>query len=61
MPEKTLKRRNSLISWAFWRGSAPQLNEPTLSVATGCLFGQPLSTVCLEGALPKPVMVRRDQ
>ncbi|XP_026219893.1 rho GTPase-activating protein 20-like [Anabas testudineus] len=56
-PQKSFKRRRSLITWAFWRGSSSQLNELSLAgAATGCLFGQPLSAVCVEDALPKPVM-----
>lgn len=59
LPQKTFKRRRSLIAWAFWRGSSSQLNELSLSgAARGCLFGQPLSSVCVEDALPKPVMVQ---
>ncbi|KAM8903112.1 rho GTPase-activating protein 20-like isoform 2-T2 [Spinachia spinachia] len=55
--QKPLKRRRSLITWAFWRGSSPQLNELSLASAPrGCLFGRPLSSVCIEDALPKPVM-----
>ncbi|XP_068575787.1 rho GTPase-activating protein 20-like [Cebidichthys violaceus] len=55
--QKPFKRRRSLITWAFWRGSSPHLNEPSLAGAPrGCLFGLPLSSVCVEDALPKPVM-----
>ncbi|XP_040888030.1 rho GTPase-activating protein 20-like [Toxotes jaculatrix] len=55
--QKPFKRRRSLITWAFWRGSSPHLNELSLAgTARGCLFGQPLSSVCVEDALPKPVM-----
>uniref|UniRef100_A0A3B4AQE5 Rho-GAP domain-containing protein n=1 Tax=Periophthalmus magnuspinnatus TaxID=409849 RepID=A0A3B4AQE5_9GOBI len=54
--QKSFKRRRSLITWAFWRGPA-QLTDPSLSGAPrGCLFGQPLSSVCIENTLPKPVM-----
>lgn len=55
--QKPFKRRRSLINWAFWRGSSSHLNELSLAgTARGCLFGQPLSAVCIEDALPKPVM-----
>ncbi|XP_075950404.1 rho GTPase-activating protein 20-like [Anarhichas minor] len=55
--QKPFKRRRSLITWAFWRGSSPHLNELSLASAPrGCLFGLPLSSVCVEDALPKPVM-----
>ncbi|KAM4602153.1 rho GTPase-activating protein 20-like [Polymixia lowei] len=57
--QKPFKRRRSLINWTFWRGSSPQLNDLSLSLsgpAPGCLFNQPLSSVCPENALPKPVM-----
>ncbi|XP_054479897.1 rho GTPase-activating protein 20-like [Anoplopoma fimbria] len=54
---KPFKRRHSLITWAFWRGSFSNLNELSLATAPrGCLFGQPLSSVCIQDALPKPVM-----
>ncbi|XP_035533956.1 LOW QUALITY PROTEIN: rho GTPase-activating protein 20-like [Morone saxatilis] len=55
--QKSFKRRRSLITWAFWRGSSSHLNELSLTgAARGCLFSQPLSCVCVEDALPKPVM-----
>ncbi|XP_068447155.1 rho GTPase-activating protein 20-like [Clinocottus analis] len=55
--QKPFKRRRSLIAWAFWRGSSPHLNEPSLAGRPlGCLFGRPLGSVCVEDALPKPVM-----
>ncbi|XP_049426750.1 rho GTPase-activating protein 20-like [Epinephelus fuscoguttatus] len=55
--QKTFKRRRSLITWAFWRGSSSHLHELSLAGAPrGCLFGQPLSSVCVDDALPKPVM-----
>lgn len=53
---KPFKRRRSLIAWAFWRGSSSHLNELSLSAARGCLFGQPLSSICPGDTLPKPVM-----
>lgn len=57
--QKPFKRRRSLITWAFWRGSSPHLNELSLAgVPRGRLFGQPLSALCVEDALPKPVTVR---
>ncbi|XP_029696364.1 rho GTPase-activating protein 20-like isoform X1 [Takifugu rubripes] len=56
LPQKPLKRRRSFIGWAFWRGSSSHLNDPSLSTPRGCLFGQPLGSVCIDGALPKPVM-----
>lgn len=45
------------MAWAFWRGSSPHLNELSRGAARGFLFGQPLSAVCVDDALPKPVMV----
>ncbi|XP_008281371.1 rho GTPase-activating protein 20 [Stegastes partitus] len=57
LPQKSFKRRRSLIAWAFWRGSSSHLNELSLAgAARGCLFSQPLSSVCVDDALPKPVM-----
>ncbi|XP_071321133.1 rho GTPase-activating protein 20-like [Trachinotus anak] len=57
LPQKPFKRRRSLITWAFWRGSSSHLNELSLAGAPrGRLFGQPLGSVCVEDALPKPVM-----
>ncbi|CAL8289329.1 unnamed protein product [Lota lota] len=56
--QKHFKRRRSLINWAFWRGPTPQLNDPASNPGPrgdGCLFGQPLSSLCLEDALPKPI------
>ncbi|KAF3706333.1 Rho GTPase-activating protein 20 Rho-type GTPase-activating protein 20 [Channa argus] len=55
--QKPFKRRRSLIAWAFWRGSSSHLNELSLAGAPrGCLFGQPLSALCSDDTLPKPVM-----
>uniref|UniRef100_H3C3Q9 Ras-associating domain-containing protein n=1 Tax=Tetraodon nigroviridis TaxID=99883 RepID=H3C3Q9_TETNG len=56
LPQKPLKRRRSFMGWAFWRGSSPHPDHPGLSTSRGCLFGQPLSRVCVEDALPRPVM-----
>ncbi|XP_077406420.1 rho GTPase-activating protein 20-like [Vanacampus margaritifer] len=55
-PQKPLKRRRSLITWAFLRGSSPQMASSTGTASQGCLFGRPLSAVCVGGALPKSVM-----
>lgn len=55
--QKSLKRRRSLIAWAFWRGSSSQLTDSSLSGAPrGCLFSLPLSSVCTDDTLPKPIM-----
>nr|XP_057906929.1 rho GTPase-activating protein 20-like isoform X1 [Doryrhamphus excisus] len=54
--QKPLRRRRSLITWAFLRGSSPYLGLSTGSAPQGCLFGRTLSTVCMDDALPKPVM-----
>lgn len=55
--QKSLKRRRSLIAWAFWRGSSSQLTDASLSSAPrGCLFTLPLSAVCTDNTLPKPVL-----
>ncbi|XP_051782133.1 rho GTPase-activating protein 20 isoform X2 [Erpetoichthys calabaricus] len=57
--QKPFKRKRSIINWAFWRGSGSQLDSlpvsPT-SPTAGCLFGLPLSVVCSDDSLPKPVM-----
>ncbi|TSK17829.1 Rho GTPase-activating protein 20 [Bagarius yarrelli] len=56
---EAFKRRRSLINWAFWRGSSNQLDDPPLSPhlpTTDKLFGQPLSVVCKDNSLPKPIM-----
>ncbi|XP_061546603.1 rho GTPase-activating protein 20-like [Phycodurus eques] len=55
-PQKPFKRRRSLITWAFLRGSSHQLASSMGAASQGCLFGRPLSVVCVEEALPKPVM-----
>ncbi|KAJ8409892.1 hypothetical protein AAFF_G00209330 [Aldrovandia affinis] len=56
---KPLRRKRSIINWAFWRSSSSQLDGPPTSPsspAPGHLFGLSLSTVCEGDALPKPVM-----
>ncbi|XP_020489783.3 rho GTPase-activating protein 20-like [Labrus bergylta] len=55
MCKKPFKRRRSLITWAFWRGSSYNLNELS-EAAHGRLFCQPLNTICLDNKLPKPIM-----
>ncbi|CAN9497657.1 unnamed protein product [Ophioblennius macclurei] len=61
-PQKTFKRKRSLINWPFWRGSSSQLDglplsPSSLSPTQGQLFGRPLSCVCTpENGLPKAVM-----
>lgn len=59
LSQKPFKRRRSIINWAFWRGPGPQLDHvpacPT-SVAPGRLFGLPLSAICEDDSLPKPVL-----
>ncbi|KAF5901387.1 rho GTPase-activating protein 20-like, partial [Clarias magur] len=57
--QKPFKRRRSLINWAFWRGSSNQLDDPPLSPhlsTTEKLFDLPLSVVCKDNSLPKPIM-----
>ncbi|XP_030636693.1 rho GTPase-activating protein 20-like [Chanos chanos] len=57
--QKPFKRRRSLINWAFWRGSTPQLNDPPPLLflpTSGRLFGLPLSSLCKDNTLPKPIM-----
>uniref|UniRef100_A0A672GU22 Rho GTPase-activating protein 20 n=1 Tax=Salarias fasciatus TaxID=181472 RepID=A0A672GU22_SALFA len=61
-PQKTFKRKRSLINWPFWRGSSSQLDGLPLSPSSpsptqGQLFGRPLNCLCTsESGLPKPVM-----
>ncbi|XP_012695942.1 rho GTPase-activating protein 20 isoform X2 [Clupea harengus] len=57
--QKPTKRRRSLISWAFWKGSTNQLDDPPPTPffsAPGQLFGLPLNAVCHDDALPRPIM-----
>nr|XP_029516545.1 rho GTPase-activating protein 20-like [Oncorhynchus nerka] len=57
--QKPFKRRRSLINWAFWKGSNPNLHSSSTNLsspAPGYLFGQSLSTICWDNSLPKPVM-----
>ncbi|XP_069495813.1 rho GTPase-activating protein 20 [Ambystoma mexicanum] len=60
LSQKPFKRRRSIINWAFWRGPGPQLDcvplSPTSSVLPGRLFGLPLSDICENDNLPKPVL-----
>ncbi|XP_076969130.1 rho GTPase-activating protein 20 isoform X2 [Tamandua tetradactyla] len=57
--QKTFKRRKSIISWAFWRGSSTHLDNlpmsPTSSVP-GELFGVSLPNIFENDNLPKPVL-----
>ncbi|XP_036751585.2 rho GTPase-activating protein 20 isoform X2 [Manis pentadactyla] len=57
--QKTFKRRRSLISWAFWRGSSTHLDDLPMSPTSptpGQLFGVPLPNICENDNLPKPVL-----
>ncbi|KAJ1113715.1 hypothetical protein NDU88_001957 [Pleurodeles waltl] len=59
LSQKPFKRRRSIINWAFWRGPGPQLDNVPASpspVAPGRLFGLPLSAICENDNLPKPVL-----
>ncbi|CAJ1087036.1 rho GTPase-activating protein 20-like isoform X1 [Xyrichtys novacula] len=53
--KKSFKRRRSLITWAFWRGSSYSMNEMS-DTAHGRLFCQPLNLICVDGTPPKPIM-----
>lgn len=60
--QKSSKRRMSLISWAFKRGSSPeqavQSESPVhIAPASGHLFGRPLSDVIIDNTLPSPIVV----
>ncbi|XP_026112537.1 rho GTPase-activating protein 20 [Carassius auratus] len=51
------KRKRSLIDWALRRGHFNQSDgQSDPQTASHKLFGQPLSSICSDGNLPKPVM-----
>ncbi|XP_016308878.1 uncharacterized protein LOC107663218 [Sinocyclocheilus anshuiensis] len=51
------KRKRSLIDWALRRGHFNQSDgQSDPQTASHKLFGQPLSSICPDGNLPKPVM-----
>uniref|UniRef100_A0A9J7YPK4 Rho-GAP domain-containing protein n=1 Tax=Cyprinus carpio carpio TaxID=630221 RepID=A0A9J7YPK4_CYPCA len=51
------KRKRSLIDWALRRGHFNQSDgQSDPQTASHKLFGQPLSSICLDGNLPKPIM-----
>ncbi|XP_007903796.2 rho GTPase-activating protein 20 isoform X1 [Callorhinchus milii] len=57
--QKQFKRKRSIMSWAFWRGSTAQLDSMPLSptsLTPGRLFGLPLLAICDDDNLPKPIM-----
>ncbi|KAK2904982.1 hypothetical protein Q8A67_006781 [Cirrhinus molitorella] len=60
--QKSRRRRMSLISWAFKRGSSieqsVQSESPgqTITLASGHLFGRPLSDVIKDNSLPSPIV-----
>lgn len=58
--QKHSKRKKSLIDWALRRSSStPTGSPPSQSPTTPRkLFGLSLSSVCPDGILPKPIMVR---
>lgn len=58
--QKHTKRKKSLIDWALRRStSTPTGSPPSQSPTTPRkLFGLSLSSVCPDGILPKPIMVR---
>ncbi|XP_053161175.1 rho GTPase-activating protein 20 isoform X4 [Hemicordylus capensis] len=59
LSQKPLKRKRSIINWAFWRGTgAPLDNTPPspTSLAPGKLFGLSLPAICENDNLPKPVL-----
>ncbi|XP_048350973.1 rho GTPase-activating protein 20 isoform X2 [Sphaerodactylus townsendi] len=59
LSQKPFKRKRSIISWAFWRGTGGPLDNappsPT-SPSSGKLFGLSLSTICENDNLPKPIL-----
>ncbi|XP_016415862.1 uncharacterized protein LOC107746244 [Sinocyclocheilus rhinocerous] len=51
------KRKRSLIDWALRRGHFNQSDgQSDPQTASHKLFGQPLSSICPDGNLPKPIM-----
>ncbi|NWV01571.1 RHG20 protein, partial [Upupa epops] len=59
LSQKSLKRKRSIINWAFWRGPCTPLDAAALSstsAAPGKLFGVLLTTICVDDNLPKPLL-----
>jgi len=58
--QKHAKRKKSLIDWALRRSTSTPTGSPPLQSPTTPrkLFGLSLSSVCPDGILPKPIMVR---
>ncbi|KAM8953995.1 rho GTPase-activating protein 20-like [Pelodytes ibericus] len=56
--QKHTRRKKSLIDWALRRSGSAQLTSPTSHSPTTPrkLFGLSLSSICLNGNLPKPIM-----
>ncbi|KAM5245975.1 rho GTPase-activating protein 20 [Ctenodactylus gundi] len=57
--QKTLKRRKSIINWAFWRGSTTHLDNLPMSPTSpmpGQLFGISLEDICENDNMPKSVL-----
>ncbi|XP_005378111.1 PREDICTED: rho GTPase-activating protein 20 [Chinchilla lanigera] len=57
--QKTVRRRRSIINWAFWRGSSTHLDNLPVSPTSpipGQLFGVSLQDICENDNLPKSVL-----
>uniref|UniRef100_H0VD71 Rho GTPase activating protein 20 n=1 Tax=Cavia porcellus TaxID=10141 RepID=H0VD71_CAVPO len=57
--QKTVRRRRSIINWAFWRGSSTHLDNLPMSPTSpvpGQLFGVSLQDICENDNLPKSVL-----
>ncbi|XP_038673699.1 rho GTPase-activating protein 20 [Scyliorhinus canicula] len=57
--QKQHKRKKPIMNWAFWRGPSPQLDNLLLSPTIrtpGRLFGLPLTAICEDDNLPKPII-----
>lgn len=58
--QKHFKRKKSLIDWALRRSVSTPTGSPASQSPTNSrkLFGLSLTSVCPDGTLPKPIMVR---
>ncbi|KAL4630821.1 rho GTPase-activating protein 20-like [Arapaima gigas] len=55
--QKHFRRKRSLIDWALRRGNASRYGGPSdSSTSPRKLFGHPLTSVCHNGHLPKPIL-----